>query len=64
VLSARTLPEIRAARAALAAWLARHPEDGGSEAGFEQLNLMERSWGEEPPGRIITSNAPGFNRPG
>lgn len=41
VLGAITLEEIAAARQALHAWMAAHPEEEGMRHGFEQLSLME-----------------------
>lgn len=41
VLGATTLPEIHAARQALRAWIAAHPEDAGMSDAFEQLSLLE-----------------------
>ncbi len=48
VLSARTLPEIEAAKQVLREWMKAHPEEQGMRAGFEQLyTIQEIIEGEE-----------------
>jgi len=41
VLSARTLPEIEAAKQVLREWMKAHPEEQGMRAGFEQLYTIQ-----------------------
>jgi len=47
VLSARTLPEIEAAKQVLREWMKAHPEEQGMRAGFEQLYTIQEIIEEE-----------------
>ena len=41
MLSARTLPEIEAAKQVLREWMKAHPKEQGMRAGFEQLYTIQ-----------------------
>ena len=51
VLSARTLPEIEAAKQVLRAWMKDHPEEQGMREGFEQLYTIQEILEDEEAGR-------------
>ncbi len=46
-LSARTLPDIEAAKQILREWMKAHPEEQGMRAGFEQLYKIQENIEEE-----------------
>lgn len=46
--TARTLHDVHAARAALAAWLGAHPDDLGLRDGDEELSLLEEHLVAQP----------------
>jgi hypothetical protein len=53
ILSARSIEEIDAAEAALAAGLQIHPADVGMEDGFEQLTTMREAAEAEHPAHAV-----------
>lgn len=58
VLSARTLPEIEAAKQVLREWMKAHPEEQGMRAGFEQLYTIQEIIEEEEAELVRSSRRP------
>jgi len=58
VLSARTLPEIEAAKQVLREWMKAHPEEQGMRAGFEQLYTIQEIIEGEEAERIRSEQRP------
>jgi len=58
VLSARTLPEIEAAKQVLREWMKAHPEEQGMRAGFEQLYTMQEIIEDEEAELVRSSRRP------
>ncbi len=58
VLSARTLPEIEAAKQVLREWMKAHPEEQGMRAGFEQLYTIQEIIEEEEAGSVRSTRQP------